>query len=451
MPLLEHRRPARAGDERNDELSDGTIVAENAAATGAAEEPRPVNGTADARQEHVSDAGASGYEPLASAAASGHDAPAAGHDGPAVGRDAPAVGREAPAVGREASAGAHDVPAVGQGAPAADHDAPAPGDGARTVGAPAAADDAAWALAAADAPEGAPAEPTPTDPSVSSPDVVTAAAPTSGSRAGRNLPAALAVGFGLGLSLIAILLFVPKVFIGVAGVAVGVATWEVAKRLREADVLVPRIPLIVGGQAVFWLGWPYGASGVAGAFAATALTCMVWRLFDHGLQTAPRNFLRDTAIAIFTLAWIPLLASFATLLLLEPDGNLRVLTFMILVVCSDVGGYVAGVLFGKHPMVPSISPKKSWEGFGGSLVFSVIGGLLTVTLLLEANSMIGVVLGVGLVLVATCGDLIESQIKRELGIKDMGTLLPGHGGIMDRLDSMLPSAFVSWLVLSTLL
>ncbi|WP_442943421.1 phosphatidate cytidylyltransferase [Nocardia sp. NBC_00565] len=271
------------------------------------------------------------------------------------------------------------------------------------------------------------------------------------SRAGRNLPAALAVGFGLGLSLIAILLFVPKVFIGVAAAGVGVATWEVAKRLREADVLVPRIPLIVGGQAVFWLGWPWGASGVAGAFAATTLICMVWRLFDHGLQTAPRNFLRDTAITIFTLAWIPLLASFATLLLLEPDGNLRVLTFMILVVCSDVGGYVAGVLFGRHPMVPAISPKKSWEGFCGSLVFSVIGGLLTVTLLLEANSMIGVVLGVGLVLIATVGDLIESQVKRELGIKDMGTLLPGHGGIMDRLDSMLPSAFVSWLVLSSLL
>ncbi len=275
------------------------------------------------------------------------------------------------------------------------------------------------------------------------------AAPAS--RAGRNLPAALAVGLGLGLSLIAILLFVPKVFIGVAAAGVGVATWEVAKRLREADVLVPRIPLIVGGQAVFWLGWPWGASGVAGTFAATTLICMVWRLFDHGLQTAPRNFLRDTAIAIFTLAWIPLLASFATLLLLEPNGNLRVLTFMILVVCSDVGGYVAGVLFGRHPMVPSISPKKSWEGFCGSLVFSVIGGLLTVTLLLDANSMIGVVLGVGLVLVATVGDLIESQVKRELGIKDMGTLLPGHGGIMDRLDSMLPSAFVSWLVLSTLI
>ncbi|MFQ6395221.1 phosphatidate cytidylyltransferase [Nocardia sp. KC 131] len=359
-------------------------MAENAAATGAAKEPLPDNGTPDAMS------------------------------GPAV---------------ADTGRASEPVPAAGD-AVVAD-----PGGAVRGASEPVAAETFSPEFAAVEATVAEPA-----------PEV-----PAPSSRAGRNLPAALAVGFGLGLSLIAILLFVPKVFIGVAAAGVGVATWEVAKRLREADVLVPRIPLIIGGQAVFWLGWPWGASGVAGAFAATTLICMVWRLFDHGLQTAPRNFLRDTAITIFTLAWIPLLASFATLLLLEPDGNLRVLTFMILVVCSDVGGYVAGVLFGRHPMVPSISPKKSWEGFGGSLVFCVIGGLLTVTLLLDANSMIGVVLGVGLVLVATVGDLIESQIKRELGIKDMGTLLPGHGGIMDRLDSMLPSAFVSWLVLSAFL
>ncbi len=296
-------------------------------------------------------------------------------------------------------------------------------------------------------------DPARTGSSAAIPDPVPASDGDKGgkSKAGRNLPAALVVGFGLGLSLIAILLFVPKVLIGVIAVAMAVATWEVAKRLREADVLVPRIPLLVGGQAVIWLAWPFGTEGVAGAFAATVLALMVWRLFDHGLRATPRNYLRDTAISIFVLAWVPLLASFAVLMLLDDDGNLRVLTFMILVVCSDVGGYVAGVLFGRHPMVPAISPKKSWEGFGGSLLFSVIGGLLTVTLLLQANSMIGVLLGVGLVLVATTGDLIESQIKRELGIKDMGTLLPGHGGIMDRLDSMLPSAFVSWLVLTALL
>lgn len=376
------------GDERNDELSDGTIVAEKAAATGAAKEPKPANGTPESPYRHSG------------------DAPTAGP----LGEERAADLGAASALEPPALAPAESSPVVPDG-------------------------DSAPSTESVVAEPGRAAEPQ----------------PPSGSRAGRNLPAALAVGFGLGLSLIAILLFVPKVFIAVAGTAVGVATWEVAKRLREADVLVPRIPLIVGGQAVFWLGWPYGASGVAGAFAGTALVCMVWRLFDHGLRTAPRNFLRDTAITVFTLAWIPLLASFATLLLLEPDGNLRVLTFMILVVCSDVGGYVAGVLFGKHPMVPSISPKKSWEGFCGSLLFCVIGGLLTVTLLLQANSMVGVVLGVGLVVVATVGDLIESQIKRELGIKDMGTLLPGHGGIMDRLDSMLPSAFVSWLVLSTLI
>lgn len=420
MPPIRHRRPARAGDERNDELSDGTIVAENAAATGAAEEPRPANGTADARDGHAAETSAGKAVDAIPEAARHEPVPAE-----------PATFE--PVISEPAAGGSAPPEAATPGSVSGDSAiSETASDSAATAGSISGSFTADGN--AGDEQQGDPAEPA-----------------AAASRAGRNLPAALAVGFGLGLSLIAILLFVPKVFIGVAAAGVGVATWEVAKRLREADVLVPRIPLIVGGQAVFWLGWPWGASGVAGAFAATTLVCMVWRLFDHGLQTAPRNFLRDTAITVFTLSWIPLLASFATLLLLEPDGNLRVLTFMILVVCSDVGGYVAGVLFGRHPMVPAISPKKSWEGFCGSLVFSVIGGLLTVTLLLEANSMIGVVLGVGLVLIATVGDLIESQVKRELGIKDMGTLLPGHGGIMDRLDSMLPSAFVSWLVLSSLI
>ncbi len=400
--------PASGGNERNDdELSDGTIVAEKAAATGAARPQPPAEGISESTS---APAGASA------------DAQAAGTPSGAVPTDLPAgaVSSGAPAGGAAAASGGPGSSGTHAGADPA---------GAST-----------GAVPAGTSSDAGPASNAPADPA------------TRRSRAGRNLPAALAVGLTLGISCIAVLLFVPKVFIGVAGVAVGIATWEVAKRLREADVLVPRTPLIAGGQAAFWLGWPFGASGVVGAFAATVLVCMVWRLFDHGLNTAPRNFLRDTAITVFTLAWIPLLASFAVLLLLEdPDGNLRVLTFMILVVCSDVGGYVAGVLFGRHPMVPSISPKKSWEGFCGSLVFAIIGGLLTVTLLLEANSMIGVVLGVGLVVVATLGDLIESQIKRELGIKDMGTMLPGHGGIMDRLDSMLPSAFVSWLVLSTLI
>ncbi|ORL03079.1 phosphatidate cytidylyltransferase [Prescottella equi] len=277
-----------------------------------------------------------------------------------------------------------------------------------------------------------------------------AATAAPASKAGRNLPAAIAVGGGLGVAVILILVYVPLVWIGVVAVAMAVATWEVAKRLRDADINVPLIPLLVGGQVIIWLSWPYGTTGVLGAFAGTALVTMVWRLFDHGLAATPRNFLRDTAVAVFVAAWIPLLASFATLMVLQDDGPARVFCLMIVVVCSDVGGYVAGVFFGKHPMVPAISPKKSWEGFAGSLVGCVIGGVATVTLILDANPLVGVLLGVALVFTATLGDLIESQVKRELGIKDMGTLLPGHGGIMDRLDSLLPSAFVTWLVLTVL-
>ncbi|MFC4603054.1 phosphatidate cytidylyltransferase [Rhodococcus kronopolitis] len=271
------------------------------------------------------------------------------------------------------------------------------------------------------------------------------------SKAGRNLPAAIAVGGGLGAFLIATLLFLPDAWFVIVAAAMAVATWEVAKRLRESDILVPRIPLILGGQATIWLGWPYGTTGVLAGFAGTVLVCMVWRLLDQGLRATPQNYLRDVSITVFVAAWIPLLASFATLMVQQDNGPGRVFVLMIGIVCSDVGGYAAGVLFGKHPMVPAISPKKSWEGLAGSLVFAVIGSILTVTLILDASPLTGALLGVVLVLVGTLGDLIESQVKRDLGIKDMGTLLPGHGGIMDRLDSLLPAAFVTWLVLTALL
>lgn len=270
-------------------------------------------------------------------------------------------------------------------------------------------------------------------------------------KAGRNLPAAIAVGGALGVSLILIMVFVPLVWIGVVAAALAVATYEVSKRLREAAILVPRIPLVLGGQAIIWSAWPWGTTGVLSATAGTVLVCMVWLLLQQGLGSAPKNYLRELAVTIMVACWLPLLASFAVLMVLDDNGAGRVLVFLIAVVCSDVGGYIAGVLFGKHPMAPAISPKKSWEGLAGSLLFCVIGSLLTVTLILDANSMIGVLLGVVLVVTGTLGDLIESQVKRDLRIKDMGTLLPGHGGLMDRLDSLLPSAFVAWLVFALLL
>nr|WP_072810835.1 phosphatidate cytidylyltransferase [Rhodococcus zopfii] len=273
-------------------------------------------------------------------------------------------------------------------------------------------------------------------------------APEKPSKAGRNLPAAIGVGAALGALVIGILLFAPTAWLAVVACAIAIATWEVTKRLCEADVRVPRIPLLVGGQAMIWLGWPYDTTGVLAAFAGTVVVSMLWRLFERGLHAQPHNFLRDTAVTVFTAAWLPLLASFATLMVLEDQGAQRVFCLMLVSVSSDIGGYAAGVLFGKHPMAPAISPKKSWEGFAGSLIACVVAGVLTVTLMLDAAWWIGVLLGLLLVLSATAGDLIESQVKRDLGIKDMGTLLPGHGGIMDRLDSILPSAFVTWLVLA---
>ena len=254
----------------------------------------------------------------------------------------------------------------------------------------------------------------------------------------------------LGFGVIAILVFAPRGWIAVVAVAMAVATHEVVRRLREAGYSIPIIPLLVGGQAIVWLTWPFGPAGAFGGFGATVVVCMIWRLLSGGLKDAPVNYLRDVSATVLLTAWIPLFGAFGALLVYPDDGRWRVLCLMLGVVFSDIGGYTAGVLFGKHPMVPAISPKKSWEGFTGSLIFGTAASVLAVNYLLDKPAWVGVPLGLMLVITGTLGDLIESQVKRDLGIKDMGTLLPGHGGLMDRLDSVLPSAVATWIVLTLL-
>jgi phosphatidate cytidylyltransferase len=270
------------------------------------------------------------------------------------------------------------------------------------------------------------------------------------SRAGRNLPAAIAVGVVLGGILIVILSFVPYVWLGVVALAIAIATHEVTRRLRTAGYAIPIVPLLIGGQATMWLTWPYGAAGAVGGYAATVVVCMIWRLVGHGLGQAPVNYLRDISVTVFLATWVPLFASFGALLIYADHGADRVFCMMLGVVFSDIGGYTAGVLFGKHLMVPAISPKKSWEGFCGSLLFGITASVLAVAFLLDKPAWVGVPLGLMLVITGTLGDLVESQVKRDLGIKDMGTLLPGHGGLMDRIDSLLPSAVATWIVLTLL-
>jgi phosphatidate cytidylyltransferase len=282
------------------------------------------------------------------------------------------------------------------------------------------------------------------------PDTDAGPTPKKTPRAGRNLPAAIAVGALLGGVAIVTLLFAPKGWLAVLAIAMPIATHEVIRRLREAGYALPMIPLLVGGQAMIWLTWPYGPAGLAGAYGGTIVVCMVWRLFGQGLREQPVNYLRDISATVLLATWVPMFGSFTALLIFQDHGGARVFTVIVTVVFADIGGYVAGVLIGKHLMVPAISPKKSWEGLGGSLVFGITAAVLSVTFLLGKPAWVGVPLGLMLVVTGVLGDLVESQVKRDLGIKDMGTLLPGHGGLMDRIDAMLPSAVAGWIVLTLL-
>jgi phosphatidate cytidylyltransferase len=270
--------------------------------------------------------------------------------------------------------------------------------------------------------------------------------PTPGrsSRAGRDLRAATAVGLSL-IAVVALsLAFRPEVFVLLAIVAVLIADWELSRAVGRRRIEIPLLPLWVGTVGMLVSAWVGGPSALVTALVLTAGTIFVWRVLDGGGLAA----VRDAAAGIFIAAYVPFLAGFAVLIAALEDGPLLVGTFILLVIGNDLGGYIAGVLLGKHPMAPSISPKKSWEGFAGSVLLSAAIGGLTFGMVLGADWWAGVGLGILTVLTATTGDLSESLLKRDLGLKDLGALLPGHGGVMDRLDSLLVTAPVCYLVFS---
>jgi phosphatidate cytidylyltransferase len=265
------------------------------------------------------------------------------------------------------------------------------------------------------------------------------------SRAGRDLPAAIGVGVGLGVVIIASLVLWKESFLVIIVLAVAAGIWEMRGALRHAGVAAPVVPALLGAVGMTWAAYVHGPGALTVAWALTALAVVLWRGTGR-LDGAGRDVLGG----VFVATYPTFLVGFAVLLLSAEDGVGRMFVFLITTVCSDVGGYAAGVLFGKHPMAPTISPKKSWEGFAGSVLLCVVGGALTVTFFLEYSWVIGVVLGVGVAVAATVGDLMESLIKRDLGIKDMSNLLPGHGGIMDRLDSLVVVVPIVWAVLTLL-
>jgi len=261
-------------------------------------------------------------------------------------------------------------------------------------------------------------------------------------RTGRNLPAAIGVGAGLGGLAILTLFTVKATFLLYMAVVVGIALWELSRAVAARQIRLPVPPVAAGGALALALAYWKGERPLVACFAITVMVIVAWRLAG-GVD----GYLRDVTTGVFALAYLPLPACFVALMLAAPDGPRRTLVLLILTVCSDVGGYVAGITIGRHLMAPAISPKKTWEGFAGSAFACMLGGAISLALLLHGAIWQGILLGVAALVSATLGDLAESMIKRDLQIKDMGTVLPGHGGILDRIDSLLIAAPVVWLLL----
>jgi len=268
-------------------------------------------------------------------------------------------------------------------------------------------------------------------------------------RAGRNLPAAIAVGVALVLLVLASLLIWPPAFPGLIALAAGAGVWEMTRALKVTGAEPPLIPLLGGALLMVGLAWHDGPDSLLIGLVVTIVAALLWRLAD-GFKAVRKAFTPTVMVAVY----VPFLLSFAVLLQLpdaDKDGRWRILCTLFAVVFSDTGGYIAGVFLGKHKMAPSISPGKTWEGFVGSICASAIGSALFLYFLLDIPSYWGLLFGAVVSVVAVIGDLAESMLKRDLGRKDMSNLLPGHGGVMDRLDSILfavPTAYLLFAVIA---
>ena len=277
------------------------------------------------------------------------------------------------------------------------------------------------------------------EPQVPEPD----APAVPGRKAGRDLRAAITIGVLLGAAVAASLFIVKAAFVVFTIVIMMAAVRELSRALRGRAVAVPEIPLVIGAGAVLLAAYAGGTEKLVVATLLLVVAAVAWGAVTDGLDK-----LAGIAASVFVACYVALLGGFAVLMVVPGDGPRRVAAFVATVVCSDTGGYAVGVFLGKHPMAPSVSPKKSWEGFGGSTVACALCGALLFPLTLHAAWWQGGLFGLAIVVTATVGDLSESLIKRDLGIKDMGNLLPGHGGVMDRFDSLLLAAPVAWALLT---
>ncbi len=277
-------------------------------------------------------------------------------------------------------------------------------------------------------------------------DAEPAQAPAAKSKAGRNLPAAIASGVALAVVVIVSLFTLKWLFVVVVIGTMLIAVREIVAAFAGVGIKVARAPAYASTIAIPVIAYVWGPVALLAATGITILTVLVWRI-----RRGYEGYVRDVTASAFTIVYLPFMAGFLSLTLAADNGALRVVVFILLTVSNDIGGYAAGVLFGKHPIAPQISPKKSWEGFAGSVLLQGVVGALCFVYLFDAPWWQGVVSGLVLTVTATAGDFVESAIKRDLGVKDMGSILPGHGGMMDRFDSLIPNAFTSWALFTVFL
>jgi phosphatidate cytidylyltransferase len=268
-------------------------------------------------------------------------------------------------------------------------------------------------------------------------------------RTGRNLPAAIGIALAFAVVMLGTLLLWPPSFMVVAAFLLGVGVYELTSAMRFAGRDVPRIPSVAVAIAIVPAAFLLGQVAALFTLLGGIVLISVWRLVEVAVarQKPPAgNVARDLTNGLFVQAYISLLGACVVLLSAQPDGNLWVIGFILVVVAVDTGAYATGLNLGKHPMAPRISPKKTWEGFAGSVAASIVVGILVAVFMLGLPWWTGVLLGVLISGSATLGDLTESMIKRDLGIKDISSFLPGHGGLLDRIDSILPSAAVAYVL-----
>lgn len=261
-------------------------------------------------------------------------------------------------------------------------------------------------------------------------------------RTGRNLVAAITIGVGLGVVFVFSLIFDKQWFMPFIATFIGFGVWELATISRTSNRHVPRVPVLVASLVMVPATFYFGYLGQLLTLAAGVVFVVVWHSVQRWLSKSLVTD-RDVLMSAFALAYVPFLASFSVLLTAREGGEWWTLGTMIIIASVDTGAFATGLIFGKTPMAPKISPKKTWEGFAGSIVAGTTAGYFIATLMLNIDWWWGALLGLVIVGVAAIGDLIESLIKRELGTKDASQLLPGHGGFLDRLDSVLPSMFVA--------